>query len=303
MCVAAGPAHFSDTILYHGRCRHPQHGLVHVLGYQNVAANQATGPNAMLLHLPGAGMTPGNFVDTGRSRDILTDMAEALTPRSAGYGGAPAAAGRAAPPPVQVFEHDIYTVVLATDATLIPDALSLVPEHRRVPVNRPLFDFYAREYPRHAVALCCFDNRDAARSDPLLLWYEPLRPDRVELPAIDCHTGDVPEIGAPVEVDHWVIFGSDEPAPFTWPWEPASMDWSEEVRQSPAGPFLPRAIVGRTFTGPHANGDFMISTADLDAGRTDQLQRVGPDGTPHRLPPAYAPIPKLRRPRGRPFGR
>ena len=70
-----------------------------------------------------------------------------------------------------MFEHDIYTVVLAADATLIPEALSLVPEHRRVPANRPLFYFYARMYPGYAVALCCFDNRDAARSDPLLLWY------------------------------------------------------------------------------------------------------------------------------------
>lgn len=303
MCVAAGPASFSDTILYHGRRRHPEHGPIHVLGYQNVAVNHATGPNAMLLHLPGTGMTPDNFVDTSHSRNILTDMTAALTPRSAGYGAAPAAAGRAAPPPVQVFEHDIYTVVLATNATLIPDALSLVPEHRRVPVNRPLFDFYAREYPGHAVALCCFDNRDAARSDPLLLWYEPLRPDRVELPAIDCHTGEIPEIGAPVEADHWVILGFDEPAPSMWPWESTSMDWSDEVRRSPAGPFLPSAIVGRTFTGLLANGDFMIGEADLAAGRTDLMQRVGPDGTPHWLPPVYAPVPPLRRPRRWPFGR
>jgi hypothetical protein len=278
MCVAAAPASFSDTILYHGRCRHPEHGLVHVLGYQNVAANHATGPNAMLLHLPGTGMTSANFVDTSRSRHILTDMTAALTWRSSAYGAAPAAAGGAEPPPVQVFEHDIYTVVLATNATLIPDALSLVPEHRRVPVNRPLFDFYAREYPGHAVALCCFDNRDAARSDPLLLWYSPLRPDRVELPAIDCHTGEIPRIGAPVEVDHWVILGSSEPVPSTWPWQSSWMDWSEEVRRSPAGPFLPATIVGRPFAGPLANGDFMIHEADLTAGRTDRMRRVGPDG-------------------------
>lgn len=71
-----------------------------MLGYQNVAANHASGPNAMLLHLPGVGMT------------------------------------------------------------------------------RDCFVFYARLYPEHAVALCCFDNRDAARSAPLLLWYEPRHPDR-----------------------------------------------------------------------------------------------------------------------------
>src|SRR3954471_5585142 len=118
MCVAAALAHFSETILYHGRCRHPDHGDVHVLGYQNVAANYATGPNAMLLHLPGVGMTQDNFVDTSGARQVLRRMADAIMPRSPGYGmpapgGAPAGA---APPPVQVFEHDIYTVVLATNA-------------------------------------------------------------------------------------------------------------------------------------------------------------------------------------------
>ena len=67
MCVAAAPARFSETILSHGRCHHPSHGRARVLGYQNVAAGHAAGPNAMLPHLPGAGMTQGNFVDTSGS--------------------------------------------------------------------------------------------------------------------------------------------------------------------------------------------------------------------------------------------
>jgi hypothetical protein len=52
MCVSTDRAEFSGTTLYAGRRHHPQHGLIHVLGYQNTAANLATGPNAMLLHLP-----------------------------------------------------------------------------------------------------------------------------------------------------------------------------------------------------------------------------------------------------------
>ena len=288
MCVAAALAHFSETILYHGRCRHPDHGDVHVLGYQNVAANHASGPNAMLLHLPGMGMTQDNFVDTSGSPDILRDMTAALTPPlSRGVGAAPGAPAAAGAPPVQVFEHDVYTVVLATNATLIPEALSQVPEHRRVAANRPLFDFYARMYPDYAVALCCFDNRDAARSDPLLLWYSPLHPDRFELPAIDCHTGGIPEIGGPVHVDHWVIFGTDEEiAPQDGNWRTARMTWSEEVRRSPAGPFLPAAITGRAHAGIYPNGDFMISQADLTAGRTGAMERVGPGGVPLVAPSA-----------------
>jgi hypothetical protein len=209
-----------------------------------------------------------------------------------------------------LFEHDIYTVVLAANAALIPEALSLVPEHRRIPANRPLFDFYARMYPDYAVALCCFDNRDAARSDPLLLWYTPLYPDRYELPAIDCHTGGVPDIGAPAYVDHWVILGTDEePDLQDGAWGTARMDWSEEVRSSAAGAFLPAAITGRTYTGLHPNGDFMISRADLLAGRTAAMERVGPGGVPLAAPPApqyppssYPLLPPPRRWRWWPFG-
>ena len=68
-----------------------------MLGYQNVAANHAAGPNAMLLHLPGAGMTPDNFVDTSRIAGILTDMTWGWARRaSVGYGAAAAPLARAA---------------------------------------------------------------------------------------------------------------------------------------------------------------------------------------------------------------
>jgi hypothetical protein len=290
MCVSAAPARFTDTILYHGRVRHAEHGLVHVLGYQNVAANYATGPNAMLLHLPGVGMTQDNFVDTSGARYILRNMVHALEPPMPAFGAAPGSAPTGAgPPPVQVFEHDIYTVVLATDASLIPDALRLVPEHRRIPANRPLFDFYAQSYPEHAIALCCFDNRDAARSDPLLVWYVPRDPDRLELPAVDSHTGGIPQIGASAWTDHWVILGIDEPVPSSGAWKSAPMYWLDAELHSPAGAFLPRAIVGRPYSGMLPNGDFMIPYADLAAGRLEAMSRIGPDG--ESLPPLPPPSP------------
>jgi hypothetical protein len=107
------------------------------------------------------------------------------------------APGGAAPPAVQVFEHDISTVVLAANAALIPEALRFVSERRRVPANPRLFDFHARMYPDYAVALCCFDNRDAARSAPLLLWYEPLHPDRAEVPPAEVPPAQVPPAQVP----------------------------------------------------------------------------------------------------------
>lgn len=298
MCVSSASAMFSETTLYHGRCHHPEHGRIHVLGYQNTAYSRADQPNAMLLHLPGTGMTQDNFVDTTASRDILTAMTRTLSPPLSRHGAAPGGLPRAALPDVEVFEHDIYTVVLARNATLIPDALGLVPEHKRIPVNRPLFDFYARLYPDYAVALCCFNNRDAARSAPLLLWYDPLHPDRVELPAIDCHTGGIPAIGGPVDVDHWVVLGTDEESP-SWNlgpvphdltrWRSTRMRWTPEDLAGPAGPFLPTNIAGRTYSGMLANGDFMIPTTDLAIGRFTAMDRVGPGGAP--LAPATSSQP------------
>lgn len=98
MCVAAAPARFTGTILYHGLRNHAEHGRVHVLGYQNTAQNLAPGPNAMLLHLPAAGMTRANFIDTSRCPRVLRDMVDTLRPVSRGpagaYGAAPQAAGR-----------------------------------------------------------------------------------------------------------------------------------------------------------------------------------------------------------------
>ncbi|WP_412516323.1 hypothetical protein K8Z49_36465 [Actinomadura madurae] len=287
MCVAAAPARFTGTILYHGLRNHAEHGRVHVLGYQNTAQNLAPGPNAMLLHLPAAGMTQANFIDTSRCPRILRDMVDTLRPVSRGpadaYGAAPQAAG---PPPVQVFDHDVYTVVLATDPTLIPDALEQVPPHKRIPANRPLFDFYAAMYPGYAVALCCFDNREALAANPLLMWYSPHDPDRFALPAIDCHTGAVPDLGAQVLTDHWVVFGTDEARP----------GWGAEVRYAPhydqdnlpqaplnsgpAAPFLPGRVMGVQFDGWHPNGDFVIPYADVLSGDLGTLRRLAPGWAP-----------------------
>ena len=245
MCVAVAPARFGGTILYHGHRNHPEHGRVHVLGYQNTAQNLASGPNAMLLQLPALGMTQANFVDTSRCPRILRDMADAVRPASAGWGSSQGAA-YGGPPPVQVFEHDIYTVVLATDATLIPDALRQVPENRRISDNRPLFDFYAAMYPGYAVALCCFDNREATAANPLLMWYSPHDPDLFTLPAIDCHTGGVPDLNAEVLTDHWVILGTDE----------HDDGWGSEVRYSggPPGPPPRRSCPGASSAGSSPDG-------------------------------------------------
>ncbi|MGY0232300.1 hypothetical protein [Longispora urticae] len=77
MCVSAGPAEFTGTILYAGRRHHPEHGPIEVLGYQNTAVNLAGGPNAMLPHVPGR-VTREQFLHVGCPVDYPADLRHKL---------------------------------------------------------------------------------------------------------------------------------------------------------------------------------------------------------------------------------
>ena len=287
MCVSAAPAEFSGTVLYVGRHHHPQLGEVEVLGYQNTAVNRAGGPNAMLLHLPAAGMGRENFLDTSRTPDVLRDLVEALRPvsRAPQPAGAAVAAGA-----VEVFDHDIYTVVLAADPRDIPAALGRVPENKRPRLAPELFDFYADTFPLYPVALCCFDNADARRAAPLLMWYQPIYTGRLTAPALDSHSGAAPDPQGWVRPDHWVIVGLDD----------APGEWGAPVRYrrdpGPLAPFLPRRVIGQEVSLGHLrNGDFAIALDDARAGRIDRLVRLTTDG--QRIPVSSAgPPPSVEAP-------
>ncbi|TGN76629.1 hypothetical protein E5083_15720 [Streptomyces bauhiniae] len=272
MCISTGAADFSGTIVYCGRREHPEHGLIHVLGYQNTAVNLAEGPNAMVLHLPVAGrLTERHFLSAGRSADVLRRMVDAVETAAVrdegiAWMGAEAEA-------VQVFEHDVYTVLLADDPTALPAVLGRVPAHRRPRLDPELLRFYAEHFPHHTFAVCCFDNADARRAKPLLLWYPPLDPDRLTAPALDCHTGGAPDPDADVLVDHWVLFSSDQ-APDGWG---VPVEYPADMRHRLRA-FLPGAVVGRKYgDGPALpNGDFSIGHQDLLDGGLDRVERVRP---------------------------
>lgn len=270
MCVSMDVAEFTGTAIYLGRLHHPEHGLIHVLGYQNTAVNLATGPNAMLLHLPTSAMTADNFIAVGRDADVLDRMVDAVQAGSTATAS-PEADWMTDEVEVEVFEHDIYTVLLAADATAIPAALDQVPEHQRPPLKPELFAFYARHYPGHRIAVCCFDNADAQRAKPLLMWYPPTNPDLLVAPSLDCHTGTAPSFDDEVEVQHCVMFGTDEGGPnWGWPVQYAPTTRTKLRR------FLTDAVLGDHFAGPMINGDFAIDHADLLAQRYERIRRVQP---------------------------
>jgi len=155
---------------------------------------------------------------------------------------------------------------------VIPAALQRVPARRRPRLGPGLLAFYAEHFPDHTIALCCFDNADARRAKPLLMWYPPLDADELTLPALDSHTGGAPDLGGMVPVDHWVIWSTDQ-APPGWG-EPVG--YSTQMRHSLRA-FLPDRVLGAYF-GEQAlpNGDFTISHGDLLAGDLGRITRQRP---------------------------
>jgi hypothetical protein len=208
MCVSVAQARFTGTILYAGEAMHHQKA-VHVLGYQNTVQNRAevaNSGNAMLLHFPAVpgSMTPSNVIETAQCPNVLGDMVRALQEPTTGWWSPE---GTTASRVAEVFDTGIYTVVLASDARTIPEALNRVPRRKRPPLNAELFDWYERTFPGWPVALCCFDAVDAVRATPMMWWYEPTHPEFLFAPAIDSHTGAPPNLDAEVAVDHWVVLG------------------------------------------------------------------------------------------------
>ena len=282
MCVSLGPAKFSNTVLYVGSAVRDGRP-VHVLGYQNTAQNllfAATSVpsgmpdgNAMILQFPAAtAMGEANVVDASGCKNVLKDIVASVKPQPKGMSRSfdDDDDGVCFSTPI-VFDTGIYTVVLARDPRDIPDALRRVPIEKRPALNPEIFAAYAEWYPGWQIALCCFNNADAIEADPLLWWYEPAFPDVYFAPALDSHTGGVPDPKAMVDVDHAVTFMSKAGnAPVVAYSDALTLD----VRA-----LLPTHAIGRELKSRMRNGDFQIDKADADAGRFS-VDRVAPGAHP-----------------------
>jgi hypothetical protein len=262
-CCSMAPAHFGDTRGL--ACETVMNGqVVHLLAYQNTAKNLAEGANAMLLPIPAVAksMTSKNILDTSPYEHFLEDIQRSIRPPSRSKGGGQKSVGSQA----EVFDHDIYTIVLAQDAKAIPSALGKVPERRRPKLHPRLFEAYGRWYPGWTFALCCFEGRDQQRSKPMLWWYQPRDPDHLFFPGLDAHDGNLPDLKAEVEVDHDLAVSSH-----------LLKRGVRVVYRKPVPDFLPSTVLGASHTGQQLNGDFRWDVSEVRQGR-DQYVRVSPPG-------------------------
>lgn len=270
MCVSAFNAQFFETKICMFEPDPAVMGKpIQVMLYQNTTVNFHSGPNAMLLHIDAAvPMGPENFIETTNHKHLLNDMVASLMP-------SPSRSKSVSPAffySLQVFDVGIYTVVLAPNAAMIPDALHRVPVDRRPALNLPLFEYYGQAFPGYTVALCCFNSND--ESEPMMFWWEPRNPEIFRAPALDEHTGAIPEYGELVEVDHWLLASSYKMSGGNRVRYRDEQEIPQAMRK-----LLPNKVIGKHYKGYMPNGDFGLERNDILAGNMpSRPQRLMPPG-------------------------
>ena len=275
MCCTLEPAKMSKTILYAGDATIDGQ-YRHVIGYQNKAVNEFSGPNAMILPFPAASrMGAENSIDVTGTKSLLSDMATAVMPRtrsmSKGFGSLGVAGGY-----VEVFDSGDYTVVLAADARDIPHVLHKVPENKRPRLNENIFAAYAQWYPGWPIALCCFEAKKAVENQPMLWWYLPKAHDKLFLPAVDGHDGDVPRIKMTVARDHTVVVGTT--APTSQLMSQGNKVYYHDTLSDDLKKYAPTHVIGSKMESRTGNGDFQVRTAKVHEARFS-FDTVAPPGS------------------------
>ena len=301
MCCSLAPAEFSKTIVFAGEAKHGRK-TVHVNGYQNTAqhlghhrspsiemlkrrflgevgapkpaATEASG-NAMIIPIPAKPrtMSPKNLVSSEDCPNILENMAAAVRSlnRRETLSADSLIGAKLATRGVQIFEHDIYTVVLADDARKIPAALRRLPPSKRPPLNDEVFSAYAKWYPKWTVAVCCFTNEEAARAKPLLWWYEPMNRKQLFIPGLDSHTGGVPDLQGRAKRDHVMAVSS-----CSMTGGAAVRYGSRERLSTDAALFMPPQVIGAEMRNEDPNCDWYCSVADVRKGTFHPLRLIPP---------------------------
>lgn len=177
-----------------------------------------------------------------------------------------------------VFNTGIYTVVLTDDPTKIPAVLHKVPEQKRPRLNREIFEAYGKWYKGWTFALCCFNNKEAKTSSPMLWWYEPLYPNLMFFPALDAHDGRPPVVNSNVEVDHFLVLASDKAEGWQNPGDMLFNPWHDfsYPKVESVAAYIPGRIMGKFYSESMRQGDFVFKTSDVRHGRCEPQRSLPP---------------------------
>lgn len=266
--MTVGPATAWDTVLYAGDGFHPQtKRYIHVLGFQNRVINDFHRANAVLLPVPaGAPLGPENLLQVPEW--VLEDRANAIRqmdpnralalPRVV-RGGSTVQRGR-------------YSVAIASRVSDALEAIETLPPEHRPPVDRAALAAYAKWYEGWPLVIGAWTGR--MESEPLVLWYEPLKPQRLFLPSLVAPAGGVPRPLEAVPWDHALLIGSSV-HPFGVPVR--SRDLAPVGLES----FLPPLVWGKAVKGQGPNVDYEVEVGPLRqlgnvAGKYDLHARLDP---------------------------
>jgi hypothetical protein len=226
------------------------------------------------------------ILDTRNFKNCLKDMAEAVSPVETSRSGCKGLSYGAPRGEVYILEFDVYSIVLAQFAGDASSALEAIPTNRRADIGEDLLRSYEERYG-WPVAFCCFDNVEAKQAAPLVFTFKTRFPNKLFLPALHGHDGNVPNLAERVQDDHTYIGGSCL-ATSTGNRVYYTDTIAPELRRE-----LPTSVVGTTADYFHKQGDVVLDLEKVRQG-VFELNRLLPPNAPRPKQQPKAAEPQVK---------
>jgi len=274
MCVTSGPATLSKTRILSFKVDEDRH----FLAYSNSAKNLSNKANSMILPVPGK-VKQSDFVDTSAFPKFMEHLEAQLTPRSRSLGGSK---GLDRSLGVIHFQSGMYEVFIASGGIgtsvagllqgkkhPVQEALKVLQPSKRPEISKELLEWYDKFYPGWDLVVCVFGADKVMESQPIAFTYRPLPEwkDALFYPAVDSHSGGVPNLLENVDVDHFLF-------------APTSRLGGASINSHSS---MPKYLIARTFTGvkqndARQNGDWVrpLDESLLDTRMIGGMTRISP---------------------------
>jgi len=263
MCVVFESADLERTYGLVNRTIERDGSVRHSMVYQNrLKAGGSGRNNAMIIHLPTAGIRREDVMDLSGCKSVLKTLDRQTRDVMRGTFGASG---------VDVFKSGNYFVVVARNIQDVAPALKEVPSNVRPKVNKSVLKFYEDTFGGSGVfILACFAGTEGFEADPFGVTYTPWNPNVLTFPAIDSHDGRAPRLGQRVNRDHTIFLGVDRRACHSD--RIVSVEYGAYESDPPPEryrAFFPTHLVRYDLGGTGKNGDFLFDP--INPGRQPQI--------------------------------